>query len=255
MTAKDIIKNYIPLLMKGDLTLLQSIFADEPRINTPMEGEILGKEAFGNYVINRQDWLVKKGAKSELFNTIVSDQRIVNEFIVYFKKEDQMIDLPVVLVADLDNDMVTYIRTYFSTWPLLGKHLGRKPVIHPASHLKEPEIIRSYMEGLKRPDKKLVLSLFEPGAYVREPSGAQYKHVGEAGRDEFYSFALKKGGIPLRHCSATFNGKSFAVEYIFDEWGNIKFEPEAGIAIYDIGTSGKLAAARIYDDATPPGED
>jgi hypothetical protein len=28
--------------------------------------------------------------------------------------------------------------------------------------------------------------------------------------------------------------------------------PQAGVAVYDRGASGKLAAARIYDDADPP---
>ena len=35
-------------------------------------------------------------------------------------------------------------------------------------------------------------------------------------------------------------------------WGRTELPPEAGIAVYVRGDSGKLAAARIYDDTDPP---
>jgi len=35
-------------------------------------------------------------------------------------------------------------------------------------------------------------------------------------------------------------------------WGQTAMSPQAGIAVYVRGDSGKLAAARIYDDADPP---
>jgi len=35
-------------------------------------------------------------------------------------------------------------------------------------------------------------------------------------------------------------------------WGDAELPPAAGIAVYVRGPSGKLAAARIYDDTDPP---
>ena len=35
-------------------------------------------------------------------------------------------------------------------------------------------------------------------------------------------------------------------------WGRTELPPEAGLAVYVRGDSGKLAVARIYDDADPP---
>jgi hypothetical protein len=35
-------------------------------------------------------------------------------------------------------------------------------------------------------------------------------------------------------------------------WGKNGLPPQAGIAVYVRGDSGKLAAARIYDDVNPP---
>jgi hypothetical protein len=35
-------------------------------------------------------------------------------------------------------------------------------------------------------------------------------------------------------------------------WGETELPPEAGVAVYVRGQSGRLAAARIYDDTDPP---
>ena len=43
-----------------------------------------------------------------------------------------------------------------------------------------------------------------------------------------------------------------ALEYNVVRWGKTELPPEAGVAFYVRGESGKLAAARIYDDADPP---
>jgi hypothetical protein len=60
------------------------------------------------------------------------------------------------------------------------------------------------------------------------------------------------GGIPLEHCSVTDAGRTCALEYNVVRWGQTELPPEAGIAVYVRGESGKLSAARIYDDADPP---
>ena len=60
------------------------------------------------------------------------------------------------------------------------------------------------------------------------------------------------GGIPLEHCSVIDDGRTCALEYNVVRWGRTELPPEAGVAVYVRGESGKLAAARIYDDADPP---
>jgi hypothetical protein len=37
-------------------------------------------------------------------------------------------------------------------------------------------------------------------------------------------------------------------------WGGEDLPPQAGIAVYERGTDGLLAAARVYDDVEAPGE-
>jgi hypothetical protein len=65
-------------------------------------------------------------------------------------------------------------------------------------------------------------------------------------------FFSNGGGIPLERCAVTDDGRSCALEYNVVAWGATELPPQAGIAVYGRGDSGKLAVARVYDDCDPP---
>jgi hypothetical protein len=46
--------------------------------------------------------------------------------------------------------------------------------------------------------------------------------------------------------------RACGLEYNVVRWGKTELAPEAGIAVYVRGESGKLAAARTNDDSDPP---
>ena len=48
------------------------------------------------------------------------------------------------------------------------------------------------------------------------------------------------------------DGRACALEYNVMRRALTELEPEAGVAVFVLGESGKIAAARIYDDADPP---
>ena len=50
----------------------------------------------------------------------------------------------------------------------------------------------------------------------------------------------------------TDDGRACALEYNVVAWGRTTLPPQAGLAVYVRGERGRLAAARIYDDANPP---
>jgi hypothetical protein len=60
------------------------------------------------------------------------------------------------------------------------------------------------------------------------------------------------GGIPLEACALVDDGHACALEYNVVRWGRTQLPPQAGVAVYVRGQSGKLAAARVYDDTDPP---
>ncbi len=43
-----------------------------------------------------------------------------------------------------------------------------------------------------------------------------------------------------------------AIEYNCVPWGVSEIPPQAGVAVYERGSSGLLSAARIYEDVEPP---
>jgi hypothetical protein len=65
-------------------------------------------------------------------------------------------------------------------------------------------------------------------------------------------FFSNGGGVSLEHCAVTDDGRSCALEYNLVRWGRAELAPEAGLAVYVRGDTGRLASARIYDDADPP---
>ena len=153
-----------------------------------------------------------------------------------------------------DDDRLEELRVYYSTWPLTDRHANRPPVLQPCQDLREPDFLAEYQGALASGDLDAIVAMFEPDGYAREPAGAGYIHRGPEDLRRFYeSLFSNGGGIPLEHCSLIQNERACALEYNVVRWGNAELlPPEAGIAVYVRGESGKLAAARIYDDADPP---
>ena len=110
-----------------------------------------------------------------------------------------------------------------------------------------------YQRALSAGDVDAIVAAFEPDGYAREPAGGQYMHRGLDGLRAVYELLFSNGGgIPLEHCELVDDNRACALEYNVVRWGRMELPPEAGVAVYVRGQSGKLAAARIYDDVSPP---
>ena len=108
-----------------------------------------------------------------------------------------------------------------------------------------------YQRALATGDVDEIVATFEPDGYAREPAGGEYRGADELRR--FYELCFSNGGgIALEHCTIIDDGRACALEYNVVRWGETELLPEAGIAVYVRGESGRLAAARIYDDVDPP---
>ena len=158
------------------------------------------------------------------------------------------------LAADRDEDeRIVELRMYFSTWPLTGRHANRPPLLQPDPTSASPTSSASTSARSRpatsrrswRRSSRTATSASRPAA----PTST-------AARDELRAlyelFFSNGGGIPLEHCAVTDDGRACALEYNVVAWGRTELPPEAGIAVYVRGDSGKLAAARIYDDVDPP---
>jgi hypothetical protein len=143
--------------------------------------------------------------------------------------------------------------TVGSSLSLTGRHVHRPPLLQPLPDLHGSDIVCEYQRALAAGDVKAIVAAFEPDGYAREPAGDAHVHRGPGGLRDFNDWLFSNGGgIPLEHCSVTDDGCTCAVENNVTRWGSTELAPQAGVAVYERGESGKLVAARIYNDVDPP---
>ena len=176
------------------------------------------------------------------------------EMLLHLDGGTGRVDLPVAIVSERRSDgRLDELRIYSSRWPLTGRHANRPPLLQPDPQLRESDVVGEYQRALAAGDVDAIVSTFEADGYAREPAGGQYIHRGRDGLRTFYEQLFSNdGGIPLEHCAVIDDGRACALEYNVVRWGKTELPPQAGVAVYVRGESGKLAAARIYDDADPP---
>jgi SnoaL-like protein len=241
-------------LMAGELDALVGSFVGEPELHHPVRGRIRGARAFEAYFDEMQAMFTQRIASVEDVERVVAERHGFEEAVVHLDGEAGPVGLPVAIVADKEsNGRINELRMYYSSWPLTGRHANRPPVLQPSPEVRESDVVAEYQAALAAGDVEAIVAAFEPSGYAREPAGGEYTHEGPDGLRAFYERLFSNdGGIPLEHCAIIDDGRACALEYNVVRWGKTELPPEAGIAVYVRGESGKLAAARIYDDVDPP---
>ena len=241
-------------LLTGEIDALVGSFAGEPEVHHPVRGRMKGVVGFKRFVADMTGWVAKRNGTVDDVNFIVTPLGDVGEFVLHLDGDAGKIELPLAVTANYDShSRITELRMYFSGWPLNGEHRIRPPLLQPEPGLHEPDVVGEYQRALAAGDVDAVMATFEPDAYVREPAGSAYIHRGTTElRALFEQFFSNGGGVALEHCAVVDDGRACALEYNVVAWGRTELPPQAGIAVYVRGASGKLAAARIYDDVDPP---
>ena len=242
----DVVRTYTDSVHSG----IPSSASDGIVVHDPGAGRIAGVAAFREFLASSARWLEETEARTEWLASTATPGRAVVELVTHLRVEGRAIGLPIAGVAEQRPDHVEF-RVYYSQWPLLGKHTLRPPILRNtgAEPLGWPA---EYHAALTAGDAEAIAEAFEPGGYFREPSGADFTHAGQDLYPFFKMFFSAGGGIHLEHCVITDDGIRCALEYNCVRWGNVDIPPQAGIGVYERGPSGKLKAARVYDDVEPP---
>jgi hypothetical protein len=245
---------YFDGLMAGELDALVESFAREPEVHHPVRGRIKGAREFEALVTATNAWLSQHNVSVEDVERVITERRGFEEVVLHLDGETGRVDLPVAIVTDHQSDgRIDELRIYSSSWPLTGRHATRPPLLQPDPELRESDVVAQYQGALSAGDVDAVVAAFEPDGYAREPAGGQYIHRGPDGLRAFYEHLFSNdGGIPLEHCAFVDSDRACALEYNVVRWGKTELPPQAGVAVYVRGQSGKLVAARIYDDTDPP---
>lgn len=245
------VMNYLGLLVAGETDRLADNLSDNPVLDDPA-GHFSGKQAVLNFLRDKSAKLQATGARAERVRLTVAGQRGVDEQLLTFRQDGQDIHLPYAVVIEVQpNGKTRAIRTYHSHWAMLHKHLLRPAILKEDKTVHLSDVVGQYHQALTDASVDGVMAAYEVDGYAREPAGNEYTHRGHAELRPFYTgfFAIGKGGgIILEHCTATDDGVACALEYNVVMLGGIPLTPQAGVAVYERGTSGKLHAARIYDD-------
>jgi hypothetical protein len=245
---------YFDGLLSGEPDALLESFAGEPEVYDPVRGRIKGAQPVKAFLADTTEWLAQRNASVEDVEHVVLERRGFEEVVLHLDGGTGRVDLPFAIVADRESDgRIDELRIYYSSWALTGRHANRPPLLQPDPELHESDVVAEYQRALATGDVDAIVAAFEPDGYAREPAGGQYIHAGPDGPRAFYERLFSNGGgIPLEHCSLVDDGRACALEYNVVRWGKTQLPPQAGVAVYVRGQSGKLAAARVYDDADPP---
>ena len=245
---------YFAGFLTGETDALIQSFAGEPEVHYPVRGRVKGERAFAAYAAATRAWLEESDASIEDVGLLKAERRSMGEAVLHLGGEDGRVDLPVAIVADRRSDgLIEEVRIYYSSWPLNGRHVHRQPLLQSDPELRQADVVGEYQRALGAGDVDAIVAAFEPDGYAREPAGGQHVHRGPGGLRAFYEHLFSNGGgIPLEHCALIDDGRACALEYNVVRWGKTELPPQAGVAVYVRGVSGKLAAARIYDDVDPP---
>ncbi len=245
----DPTETYLEAIIGGDSARLLSGFAGEPIIDDPLGGRVRSTADFERFRSERQAWLAERAARVEPLRTTRNDHRTVFEALLHLRLPEHVIALPVAIVGEYAaNQRVRAIRVYHSLWPLHGAHRVRAPLLARDPTLHVTDVIAEYQDALAAGDVEAIVRAFEPDGYFREPAGGDYIFHGREKLHEFMGHLLGTGGIGLEHCTVTDDGVACAIEFNAVQFGPHRLEPQAGLAVYERGPSGRLHAARIYDD-------
>jgi hypothetical protein len=225
-------------------------------VDDPTAGHVQGTDGILAFWAESAAWLLARDAGiRSIASTVGPAGRRVGEFEVDLTIDDRRLTLPVAVMAAPGPGGLTSVRIYHSQWPLLGRHRVRAPLLPADPTVTESDIVGAYQRALAVGDAARIVATFEPDGCFREPAGPQYRVCGTDALSAFFGrFFSVGGGIVLEHCTVTEDGIRTALEFNAVRWGGFDLPPQAGIAIYERGPTGRIAHARIYDDVEPPVE-
>lgn len=232
------VAQYLKALYDDAPGALERTWPGDLVVYDPRAGEIRGHRELREFIHTNREWMAAHQARLKVVGSITAEGRAAVELLVHVLHEGDEVAWPVAVVAESLDERSVEFRTYCSQWPVDGLRHLRPPVLE-AGAVDAPDVVKRHLDALAGGDVESIVKTFESDGYLQEPM--DNVHRGAAELRAFYAGA---GGIAVQPCAATDDGVSCALEY------NIDGPPQAGLAVFERGTDGLLAAVRLYDDIT-----
>lgn len=124
-------------------------------------------------------------------------------------------------------------------------------MLQPDPGLTLPPELSTYLGALAAGDSEAAVAAFEPDGHLLEAVGAGTDHRGTDALRAFHHRLFAEGHrIRLQGGSLVDDGRLGALEYDVVP-PTPTGEREAGIAVFERGPNGRLAALRVYDTLDP----
>jgi hypothetical protein len=246
---------YFDGLLAGDPEPLVESFAGVPEVHDPLRGRVKGEAAFRAFVTETSAWLHRCRAAVDDVDHVVLERSGFEEVVLHLDTDRGTVDLPVAVVAERQPDgRIDEVRVYFSGRSLTGRRAGRPPLLQPDPDLPVPDAVAAYLRAFAAGDVDGVVAAFEPDGCAHDPYDRQVHRGPDELAAHYGQLFPSSGGIPLEACALVDDGRVCAVEHNVVLWGSTPLPPQAGLGVFTVGRSGRLAAVRVYGDAAaPPG--
>ena len=248
----DPVGQYFTALNRGDTEILETVWPGEVVVYDPRAGEVRGHRQLRRFVRRNQSWLAEHRARIDTVAATCLRGRAVVEMLAHLAGDGQELAWPVAVVAESPDDRSVVFRTYCSQWAVDGRQHVRPPILPPAT-ARPGDVVGRYWAALEAGDIEAIVATFASDGYLRESLSTRRTHRGPGELRSFFARCFGAGGgIVLQPCAMTDDGVRCAVEYNCVQWGRHGLQPQAGIAVFERGRDGLLAAVRVYDDVEAP---
>lgn len=220
-------------------------------VEDPIAGSIQSAAEVARFVKQGEQWVAEHAARVDRISLIRTQLRTVAEFTVAVTNRDRSAVMPLALVVE-PTGVDVVLRIYYSLWALTGERTVRAPLLVADAAAHPAGIPGRYLRALRVGDAAACVACYEDDGCLQGASGPAYARCGRATLALEYPGHLERGGIVLEPCTLTANDERTAVEFNIVRWGDVDLQPQAGLAVYQLGPTGRILANRVYDDVARP---